>query len=245
MNIQSKKALITGGGSGIGFHIAKTFSENGAEVILVGRNEDKLKKSAEALNNASYIVADVSNRVDVKELAEAVSKNGGLDILINSAGISQYIPAIFGEEDEQKTRAEMDINYHAVVNMVNHFLPILSKSNEAVIVNVVSILAYVPALHAASYSASKAALHAYSQVLRLQLERETANVKVFEVFPPLTDTGMSSNSNAPKLAPEVIATDLLKAIENNVFTIRSGMTESMYQAMLASPENALTLLNKK
>lgn len=243
MNIQNKKVLITGGGSGIGFNIAKTFSEGGAQVILVGRNEDKLKKSAKVLNT-SYIKADVSNHADVKRLAETINKDyGGIDILINNAGIVHYIPAVFNEEYVEKTKEEMNINFHAVVDTINQFLPILKESNGAAIVNVESILAYVPSLRSATYSASKAALHSYSQSLRLHLEKEGTDIKVFEVFPPLTDTEMSASSAAPKLDPKVIATDLVQAMLNDVFSVRCGVTKDIYKAMLESPENALILLN--
>lgn len=243
MNIQNKKTLITGGGSGIGFSIAKAFSAGGAEVILVGRNEEKLKKSAAALKNASYIVADVSKRDEVKKLVETVSKDGGIDILINNAGVSHYLPALFSDNDYEKAAEEIEVNFLAVVNLINQFLPTLKAKGDAAIVNVESILAYVPSIHAVSYSASKAALRSYSQGLRLHLERANMGIKVFEVFPPLVETDMTAGLDAPKIAPKVIATDLVEALLKDDFFVRSGVTKDIYQAMLASPENALLLLN--
>ncbi|WP_158798252.1 SDR family NAD(P)-dependent oxidoreductase [Pedobacter sp. L105] len=244
MNIQNKKALITGGGSGIGFSIAKTFTEGGAHVILVGRNEEKLKSAVGSLKNAEYIVADVSSDADVKLLVETVKfDHGGIDILINNAGVSFYVPAVFSEEFKEKTKQEMDINFHAVVNLINQFLPDLRDRGDAAIVNVASVLAYVPSIYAVTYSASKAALHSYSQSLRLHLEREDADVKVFEVFPPLVDTEMTAGLDTPKIAPEVIAKDLIKALLGDNFSVRSGVTEDMYRALLASPENALAIMN--
>lgn len=244
MKIENKKVLITGGGSGIGLSIAKTLTEGGANVILVGRNEEKLKKAAASLNNAAYIAADISNDTDVKRLIDTVkNQHGGIDILINNAGVSNYVPAVFTEEYEEKAKQEMDINFHAVVNLTNKFLPGLKERGDSAIVNVVSILAYIPSVYAVSYSASKAALHSYSQSLRLHLEREGTDVKIFEVFPPLVDTDMTAGLDSPKLAPEVIATDLLAALLNDDFSVRSGVTEDIYQAALASPEKALLLLN--
>ena len=244
MIIQNKKVLITGGGSGIGLSFAKTVTEAGAQVILVGRNEEKLKTAAASLKNASYIVADVSDEADVTNLVDTVkNQHGGIDILINNAGVSYYIPPTFTKDYDAKAKQEMDINFHAVVNLTNQFLPSLIERGDAAIVNVASILAYVPSIYAVTYSASKAALHSYSQSLRLYLEREGTNVKLFEVFPPLVETEMTASLDAPKLVPEVIATDLLEALLMDNFTVRSGVTEGMYQAMLASPENALLLLN--
>jgi uncharacterized oxidoreductase len=244
MNIQNKKTLITGGGSGIGFSIAKAFSEAGAQVILVGRNEAKLKTSAAALKNASYIAADVSNRADVKRLVDTVNKeHGGIDILINNAGVANNVPALLGDGYYEKAKQEMDINFFAVLNLIDQFLPTLKQKGDAAIVNLESVLAYVPFIYAATYSASKAALRSYSQSLRLQLEREGIDIKIFEVFPPLVDTEMTAGFDAPKIAPEVIAADLLEAILKDDFFVRSGVTSDMYKASLASPENALLLMN--
>lgn len=243
MNIENKKVLITGGGSGIGLSFAKAFTSGGAQVILVGRNEEKLKSSSLLLKDASYIVADVSNDGDVKRLVETVNKDGGIDILINNAGVASYVPALLGEGYEEKAKEEMNINFFAVLNLVNQFLPSLKERGDAAIVNVESILAYVPSMYAATYSASKAALHSYSQSLRLQLEKEGIAIKIFEVFPPLVDTDMTTGMDRPKIAPEVIATDLVEAISKDDFYVRSGVTKDIYQAMLASPENALLLMN--
>jgi uncharacterized oxidoreductase len=245
MKIENKKTLITGGGRGIGLAFAKAFSESGAQVILVGRNEETLQKSAELLDNASYIVADISNDDDVKKLVETVTKeHGGIDILVNNAGVSNYVPAIFSEDYREKAKQEFDINFFSTVNLINKLLPSLKESGEAAIVTVESVLAYVPSIHAVTYSASKAALHSYSRALRLQLEKDGTGIKVFEVFPPLVDTDMTAGLEVPKLSPEVVASDLLQAIADDKFSVRSGVTEGIYQAMLASPDNALLLLNK-
>ncbi|CAM4091294.1 uncharacterized oxidoreductase [Pedobacter westerhofensis] len=243
MDIQNKKTLITGGGSGIGFSIAKAFSEAGAEVILVGRNEERLKISAASLKNATYIAADVGNTDDVQRLVETVTRDGGIDILINNAGVANYLPALLGDDYHEKAKEEMDINFFAVLNLINKFLPVLKQREAAAIINLESILVYAPSINASTYSASKAALRSYSQSLRMQLEKESINIKIFEVFPPLVDTDMTAGLDIVKIAPEVVANDLVAAVLTDEFYIRSGMTENIYQAMLASPENAVLLMN--
>lgn len=243
MNIQNKKVLITGGGSGIGFSIAKAFSEAGAIVILVGRNEEKLINAVAYLRDASYIVADVSNENDVERLVRAVNEEGGIDILVNNAGIVYYVPALMGDDDHAKAKEEMEINFFAVLNLIQKFLPVLRKRGDAAIVNLESILSYVPTIYAATYSATKAALHSYSQSLRLQLQNEGIDIKIFEVFPPLVDTAATAVIDLPKISPDVIASDLLDAMLKNNFYVRTGFTEDIYQACMASPEHALLLMN--
>ena len=77
----------------------------------------------------------------------------------------------------------MDINFYAVVKLTNKFLPTLREKGNAAIGNVVSVLAYVPPVYAATYSASKAALHSYAQSLRIHLEREGADQEILRLRP--------------------------------------------------------------
>src|ERR1700744_6176088 len=87
MNITNKTVLITGGGSGIGFAIAKTLGEKNNKVIITGRSEGRLKEAVAKLNNASYFVADVTKEDDVNKLVSYLAeKHPNLDVLINNAG---------------------------------------------------------------------------------------------------------------------------------------------------------------
>src|ERR1700749_5163958 len=91
MNITNKTILITGGGSGIGFEIARLLSDKGNKVIITGRTEAKLQTAAAQLNNVSYIATDVNSESDVNKIVERLEKDfGGLDILINNAGAAKY-----------------------------------------------------------------------------------------------------------------------------------------------------------
>ncbi|SEB07243.1 SDR family NAD(P)-dependent oxidoreductase [Pedobacter hartonius] len=243
MNIQNKKVLITGGGSGIGFGIAKVFSAAGAHVILVGRTEERLKKSAASLKSATYITADVSNTKDVKRLVETVTHDGGIDILINSAGKCHFLSAVLSDDDHKKVREEMEMNFFAVVNVINQFLPGLKQLESAAIINMESMVAFAPSIMAATYAASKAAMRCYSQALRIQLEKEGSNIKVIEVFPPFADTEMNAGREFPKVAPDIIAEDIMAAVLKDELVIRLGFAETLYQEMLISPENAVSFIN--
>ncbi|WP_207510188.1 SDR family oxidoreductase [Longitalea luteola] len=244
MNIENKTILITGGGTGIGFAIAKVLSLKGNDLILVGRREDKLKEAVARLPKASYIVADVTNSTDVENLVQQVSTIfGGLDILVNNAGVVTAYPLESAEGVYEKAKFEMDLNYLSVVRLTERLLPLLKASKEAAIVNIESIVSYLPNAVIATYSATKAALHSYSQSLRLVLQRTHPHIQLFEVFPPFVDTDMTKGFNADKLSPDVVAGDIYNALQKNEYAIRPGLTKEVYHSFLQSPEITLKRFN--
>jgi uncharacterized oxidoreductase len=109
-------------------------------------------------------------------------------------------------------------------------------------VNVSSVVAIVPG-RIPTYSASKAALHSYTQSLRLSLQR-SGNVKVFELMPPLVDTEFSAIINGSTgIAPAVVAQDLINAIEKDNYEIHVGKTQYIYDLYLQSPAKALKAMH--
>ncbi|HEY1166540.1 MAG TPA: SDR family NAD(P)-dependent oxidoreductase [Chitinophaga sp.] len=246
MNIQNKKVLVTGGGSGIGFSIAKAFADKGNEVILFGRTEDRLKTAVAQLPNASYVVGDVTNEKDVLELVKQVKeKYDGIDILVNNAGTArlQLLDASVNIYDSAKF--EIEINYLSVLRLTELLLPTLKARKEAAIINIQSIVSYVPNAFIATYSATKAALHSYSQSLRLTLEKSAPNVKVFEVFPPFVDTDLTKGLEGDKLTPTEVADDIIRSVESDSYAVRNGGTKDLYQLFRQSPEEALVALNNR
>lgn len=246
MNIINKTVLITGGGTGIGFEIAKLLSKKGNKVIITGRREDRLKKAAAELDNVSIIVADINNADDVNKLVEKVKAEfGGLDILINNAGHA-YAYKLSDDNANAATKAteEIQTNYVSVLNLTEKLLPLLKVAKEGAIVNVTSIVAFVPGLNIPTYSASKAALRSYSQILRYTLAQNT-NVKVFELMPPLVNTEFSSEIGGENgIPPQEVANDLIKGFENDQYEIHVGNTAGIYQLFLSSPLDALNALNQ-
>jgi uncharacterized oxidoreductase len=244
MNIQNKKVLVTGGGSGIGFSIAKAFADKGNQVILFGRTEDRLKAAVAQLSNASYIVGDVTSEKDVLTLVKQVKANyGGLDILVNNAGTGRPQPLDASENIYETARYEVEINYLSVLRLTELLLPSLKASKEAAIINIQSIVSYVPNTFLATYSATKAALHSYSQSLRLVLQQSAPHIKVFEVFPPYVDTDLTKGVEADKLSPTEVADDIIAAVEKEEYTVRNGKTNDLYHLFRQSPEDALAALN--
>ncbi|HWZ02705.1 MAG TPA: SDR family NAD(P)-dependent oxidoreductase [Mucilaginibacter sp.] len=245
MNISNKTILITGGGSGIGFEIARLLSQKNNNVIITGRTESKLQKAVSQLRNVSYITADSNNEEDVNSLVETVNnKFGGLDILINNAGGAYAYTLGEGVDASGKANSEIQTNYLSVVRLIEKLLPALKKSTEAAIVNVTSIVAFAPGLNIPTYSASKAALRSYTQILRYTLAK-TTGIKVFELMPPLVNTELSADIGGENgIPPAEVADDLMKGLENDVFEIHVGQTAGLYGLFLQSPLEALNALNQ-
>lgn len=157
MIIKGKAVLITGGASGIGLESAKKFLEEGAKVIVTGRNQPKLDEAKRLFPSLIVIKSDVENQDDAQSLFDQVTALGGIDILYNNAGVGS--PALnLGIANEQILKNavyEMNINYFGVIRLNNIFMNMLKSRKEAAIINTTSILSMVPAIEEPTYSELK------------------------------------------------------------------------------------------
>lgn len=243
MNTSKNTVLITGGSAGIGLAIAQLLSEKGNKLILVGRDTKRLEKARTLIPSAITVQADVSKAADVDALvAKLETEYPDLNIVINNAGRALlYDLATENVNAFEKAEDEMLTNYLSIIRLNEKLLPLLRRQPLASIVNVSSIVAYVPG-SLATYSASKAALHSYTQSLRLALEN--TNIKVFELLPPLVDTEFSAPIGGQNGIPaSVVADQFVAGLANDQFEIRVGNTEDIYQLFLSSPEAALNAMN--
>jgi len=243
MKTTGNTVLITGGSAGIGFEIARLLLEKGNKVIITGRNKQRLETASNLLKNVIPVVSDVSNAKDVDALVAKVKQDfPSLNIIINNAGkasISDFANA----ENFESAGDEIGTNYLSVLRLTEKLLPVLKQQEQAAIVNVSSIVAFVPNYKIATYAASKAALHSYTQSLRFVLAKDT-NVKVFELMPPLVNTEFSKEIGGEKgIPPSVVAEDLLNAIANDEYEIHVGGTADIYKLSLASPKDAYAAMN--
>lgn len=245
MKTSNNTILITGGGSGIGFEIAKLASRNNT-IIITGRDEQRLKTAVAALENTSYIVCDVTQESDITALVKKIeSEYPELNLLINNAGkVSVYDILEKGINAFEKAQEEMLTNYLAVVRLTEKLLPVLRANNESGIVNVSSVAALVPSQKLITYSASKAALHSYTVSLRRFLH--DTSVKVFEVMPPLVNTEFSKGVGGENgIAPQVVASDLLKGLEQDTFEILVGGTRAAFETYLDTVKGSLEASENK
>lgn len=244
MNITNNTILITGGGSGIGLEIAKALSPAN-KIIIVGRNKEKLDAAAKDLENVFTIQADITNENDINRLYDEVKTTfGGLNILINNAGHAHYYTISENSDTYSKALAEFTTNYFAPIRLTEKFLPLLKEQTEAAIVNVSSIVGFVPGSHVPTYSDSKAALHSHTRILRYQLAKDT-NVKVFELMPPLVNTDFSVEIGGREngIPASDVANDFVKALQENIYEIRVGNTGLLYDNFFAASEGAFATFN--
>ena len=227
MNLSNRTALVTGGTSGIGFGIAQAFQQANSRVIVCGRNPEKLKKVKEQFPNITTFACDVGNAKQRSQIAtDIIRQYPDLDILINNAGIQKYIDLKKGIKEIKSGEDEIVINFIAPVELTALFIDHLMNRPSAAIINVSSGLGFRPMLNTPVYSATKAALHTYTLVLRQQL-RDTS-VKVVEIVPPMVDTDLNKKGrDAARVKyrgislSEYIPT-VIKGLENDVETIFYG-----------------------
>jgi len=243
MKTTGNTVLITGGSAGIGFEIAKLLSEKGNKVIITGRNKQRLEAASKQLKNVTAIVSDVSKANDVDALVATITQDfPSLNIVINNAGKASVLNFTKAENFESAGE-EIDTNYLSVLRLTEKLLPVLKQNEQAAIVNVSSIVAFVPSHRIATYAASKAALHSYTQSLRFVLSKDT-QVKVFELMPPLVNTEFSQEIGGENgIPPSVVAEDLFNAIANDEYEIHVGGTADIYKLSLASPKDAYAAMN--
>jgi len=191
MNLTGRTILITGGSAGIGLAFALKFLELGNEVIVTGRRQALLDGVKAKYPKLHTIQSDVADPAQIAALAARVKADfPKLDVLMNNAGIMIYKNLKVPAADPAGIMAEMNINVGGVIGMTSAFIGILT-ANKGAVINVSSALAFVPLPSAPIYSATKAAIHSYTQSLRFQLEE--TGVEVIELMPPAVKTGLTGD----------------------------------------------------
>lgn len=194
--MKDKVVIITGGTSGIGKACAEAFGQAGANIVISGRNYERLLATEKAIKskgiNITAVNADVSSEVDCNILVDRAVKNyGKIDVLINNAGISMR--ALFEEADTSVIKQLMDINFYGTVHMTRLVLPYLKKTQGSV-VGVSSIAGRRGLPLRTGYSASKFAMEGFLEALRVELLND--RIHVLSVRPGFTSSNIRSNALA-------------------------------------------------
>ena len=177
MNLKGRTILITGGSAGIGLAFALKFMELGNEVIVTGRRRTMLDEVKAKYPKLHVIRSDVANTTQIAALAARVKADfSKLDVLMNNAGIMLHKNLKVPTADLAELMMEMNINLGGVIGTTSAFIDILT-ANRGTLINVSSGLAFVPLPSAPIYSASKAAVHSYTQSLRFQLQETGVEVE--------------------------------------------------------------------
>ncbi|MEA5582702.1 SDR family NAD(P)-dependent oxidoreductase [Nodularia harveyana UHCC-0300] len=242
MDLNKKRILITGGGSGIGLAMARSLAFEGAHVVITGRDHNKLVAAAANHPNISSYVCDVADEAAIISLRDSMDADGGTDVLVNNAGIMHSFDVTQGFPLEKQLQ-EIDIDVSGPVRLVHYFLPGMLR-RESVIINVSSGLAYTPYASAPVYSASKAFLHSYTQSLRAQLA--DTSVRVVELLPPVVDTELATDLDPsfPRISPEKLVAALIKGLKNNTDEITPGQSAQLKLMSRVAPGLLFQQMNK-
>ena len=188
-SLQGRVALITGGGTGIGFDIAKCFLASGATVIITGRRVDVLKEAIANLGaGAHYAVNDVSELSKTESfVAEITAKYGNIDILVNNAGINMKRPAV--EVSDTDFANIINVNLNAVFALTREVGKHMLESGKGSIIMISSMAAYYGIDRVAAYASSKTGI--YGLVRVLASEWSGKGVRVNAIAPGFIETAMS------------------------------------------------------
>lgn len=203
MNFNNKTIIVTGASSGIGLAMARVFADYGANVVLAARSGDKLVEIANQIGDKALAVqCDVVDEKQCQELVKkAVAKFGGVDVLINNAGLSMR--ALFDDVDLSVMHKLMDVNFWGCVNCTKYALPYIQKAKGS-IVGISSVAGFHGLPARAGYSASKYAMHGFLETIRV--ENLYKNVHVMLVAPGFTESNvrlsaLTANGSAQGQSP--------------------------------------------
>jgi NAD(P)-dependent dehydrogenase (short-subunit alcohol dehydrogenase family) len=230
MELRDRVAVITGGGTGIGRATAQLFAREGARVLLAGRREEPLRRTADEIvvagGQAAWKRTDITDDAQVRALmAEAVSAYGGIDILVNNAGVF-----LKGKAAHEFSMAEwmtaMDVNWKGTLLCSIHAIEHLKARGGGAIINCTSVSARVAQRMQAPYNTAKAAIDMMSRCTALELGQ--FGIRVNTICPSMTETDMA--------APAIARSGRERIAESHPIA-RLGMPEDTAQAALylASP----------
>ncbi|PZJ00325.1 SDR family oxidoreductase [Staphylococcus aureus] len=212
--LTDKIAVVTGAGSGIGEAIATLLHEEGAKVVLAGRNKDKLQNVANQLaqDSVKVVPTDVTNKEEVDELMKIAQQTfGGLDIVINSAG--QMLSSKITDYQVDEWDSMIDVNIKGTLYTAQAALPTMLEQSSGHLINIASISGFEVTKSSTIYSATKAAVHTITQGLEKELAK--TGVKVTSISPGMVDTAITAAynpSDRKKLGPQDIAEAVLYAL---------------------------------
>lgn len=242
--IEGLRTIVTGASSGIGREVALELGRQQAKLVITGRRQERLDELAIELRGigADFAgvagdIADVETRLAL--IAKATNEFGGLDALVNNAGIGAIGP--FANSDEARLRKLMEVNFFAPVELMRLALPVLRQGRQPIIANVGSVLGHRAVANKSEYCASKFAMHGFSDALRCELASD--GIDVLLVSPSTTsseffDRVLSANVDSQHslrsaMTPQAVARKVV-----------AGMRSGKHEIILSAGGKALVWLDR-
>jgi len=218
-NFANKTVLITGGGSGIGKIMSRLFLERKAKVVIWDISQPNIDATLAELGSLGSITGyqvDVSSPSQISACAKTFKQEvGGVDVLINNAGI--VVGKLFSEHTAGDIIKTIEVNTTAPMLIAHEFLPDMLAKNSGHICNIASSGGLISNPKMTVYAASKWSLIGWSDSLRIELQKQGKNVNVTTIMPYYINTGMFDGvkSRIPILKPEAASLTIVRAVEKN------------------------------
>lgn len=258
MDIKGKTVVITGASSGVGAETAKIAANQGAHVILLARNQERLKALAEEINetggSAEFYNIDLADSDALVACARKItSNNGAPDVLVNNAGAGQWLSIL--ETPTDQLEQIMAVPYFASFNLTREFLPGMIKKGNGHIVNVTSVASKLIWPGSAAYSATRWAINGFNEALRTEVSDYGINVTL-AMFGKISSEYWNHNPGSEERLPEITrmvptitpaqaAKAIVKGIEKNkTFVLKPGMLRFVLWMNALFPNNTAYIMRK-
>jgi short-subunit dehydrogenase len=241
MKPASIRALVTGGGGGIGGAIADELLARGASVLLVDRDEAALARTAQRLahcgDRVGTLAADLTRAEDRTRLCDAAAQwHGGINVLINNAGVNHF--RMFADQPPAQIDLAIAINLLAPLHLCRELLPHLQRQPEACILNTGSVFGAIGYPGYAVYSATKFAVRGFTEALRRELSDTSVTVRY--MAPRATRTGINTSAVERMNAELGVAMDPPELVAAAVCDMLAG---GKLEAVLGWPEKLFARVN--
>lgn len=235
MRLENKTILITGGGSGIGVELARRLADRN-QVVIAGRDRAKLEQAAAETPALRTLRLDVTSEDEARRAIDWLrAELGSLDLLVNNAGLLRGYQ-LAADDAAAKSVEDVEVNVGGAIRMTRLALPLLEASHEGAVLFVSSAVALAAVPGFAVYTATKAAVHSLARSLRAELTG--SGIRVFEVLPPVVDTGPVQGLAVPKIAPSVVVDAILRGLAHDRDEIRVGSVKQLAPLARLAPRLA-------
>ncbi|MBQ0807525.1 MAG: SDR family oxidoreductase [Porticoccus sp.] len=233
MKLNGSTILLTGASGGIGAAVAKALDQQGAQLLLVGRNEPALKTLKQQLSGKHLIVlADINTQEGREQIVQQCTQCNGIDLMINLAGILDF--GFFEQQSDHCIEQTLTTNLVSPMLLCHRLIPILKQREEAAIVNVGSTFGSIGHPGFTTYCASKFGLRGFTEALRRELA--DTSIRVLYLAPRATDTRLNSDAvtalnsalGNKTDSPEQVANELISLVSSNQHQRYMGWPEKLF-----------------